>query len=190
MTGPTNGENRLTFGDDPVADTDSHHISSSLSTAAVQGISRELLAFLTQLLSAVHETRRNYWRRQSYVSGAIRRTPGSGSIRKILITFGWGNQSSRVTPLGVGGGLFSQSTLEFLLNCLIFILISWKTEYDVNVVIAPHCLKNMVTLTTSRGSAPNPNLEDTNYWWLTSSSETSSLPEYGFLALTKYSAST
>jgi len=24
MTGPTNGENRLTFGDDPVADTDSH----------------------------------------------------------------------------------------------------------------------------------------------------------------------
>jgi len=95
-----------------------------------------------------------------------------------------------VTPLGVGGGLFSQSALEFLLNCLIFILISWKTEYDVNVVIAPHCLKNMVTLTTSRGSTPNPNLEDTNYWWLTSSSETSSLPEYGFLALTKYSAST
>jgi len=61
MIGPISRKNWLTFGGDPVPDTD--HCSTSLITAE-SGIWWDLLAFLTQSPADFHDTRQNDWCQQ------------------------------------------------------------------------------------------------------------------------------
>ena len=63
MIGPTDRKSWLTFGGDPVPDTDSGSLFHFPEHCEIGDLG-DLLAVLVQSLAGVHDTRRNDWRRQ------------------------------------------------------------------------------------------------------------------------------
>jgi len=77
MIVPTSRKNWLTFGGDPVPDTDSGSFSHFPHHCRIENFTY-LLALLIQSPPDFHDTRQNDWRRQGIqnISGAIGRHPG------------------------------------------------------------------------------------------------------------------